>query len=360
MHISEIDTPALIVDLDLMEKNIETMASFFRGKKGKHFRPHYKTPKSPFISWKQIRSGAKGISCQKLGEAETLILSGITDLLITNEIVGDYKIKRLMSLRKHAPELTVCVDDIQNAEAISKMAAKNNVTQNVLVDVNVGQNRCGVKPGKIASTFASQVNKLKGLNLLGFQCYHGILHTLDQYKGMEYKLEAIEKCNELIVETKEAFIDSGLNIDVVSGSGTGTYKQQYMHCTEVQPGSYVLMDWKYHISAPEFDRALTVLTTIMSTNIEGGVIVDCGTKKSSVDSGQAIVKGYEGVEYSSAGDEHGVLTIKNKEINFKLGEKIELYPSHCDTTIDLHEHYHGVRDGEVEIVWPVSARGKSQ
>jgi len=360
MHISEIDTPALIVDLDLMEKNIETMASFFRDKKGKNFRPHYKTPKSPFISWKQIRSGAKGISCQKLGEAETLILSGITDLLITNEIVGDYKIKRLMSLRKHAPELIVCIDDIQNAEAISKMAVKNNVTQNVLVDVNVGQNRCGVEPGKVASAFASQVNKLKGLNLLGFQCYHGILHTLDQYKGMEYKLKAIEKCNKLIVETKEAFTESGLSTDVVSGSGTGTYKQQYQHCTEVQPGSYVLMDWKYHISAPEFERALTVLTTVMSTNRKGGVVVDCGTKKSSVDSGQAILKDYDGVEYSSAGDEHGVLTMKNKDAQFKLGEKIELYPSHCDTTIDLHENYYGVRDGKVEIIWPVTARGKSQ
>jgi 3-hydroxy-D-aspartate aldolase len=359
MNVSEIDTPALLVDLDLMEKNLKTMADFFKDKKCS-FRPHYKTPKSPFIAWKQIRSGANGISCQKMGEAETLVYAGVNDLLITNEIVGDAKLKRLMSLTKHAPDLTVCVDHPENARDISKRAVKNRLTQKLLIDVNVGQNRCGVPSGEKAAEFARNVDKLDGIEVTGFQCYHGLLHTMDQYKGMEAKLSAIEDCNRKIMETKEAFSSTGVRCDTVSGSGTGTYKQQHMHCTEVQPGSYVLMDWKYHISAPEFERALTVLTTVMSVNHKDRVIVDCGLKKASIESGMPILKNDPEANYSPSGDEHGEVIISETHGKYKLGDKIELYPSHCDTTIDLHEYYYGVRDNEVEIIWPIQARGKSR
>jgi len=356
----EIDTPSLLIDLDLMEKNLETLAGFFRGKEGKYFRPHYKTPKSPFLAAKQIESGAIGISCQKLGEAETLITAGITDVLITNEIVGDYKIEKLISLRKHAPGLMVCVDNVIPAKALSEQALKRGVKMPVLVDVNVGQNRCGVESGKPAVNFAQEVSELKGLELKGFQCYHGTLQVWDQRHGMDAKRKEMEKCNSLIVETREWMEAAGLNTEIVSGAGTGTYKGQYPVMSEVQAGSYILMDWKYHITAPEFERALTVLTTVMSTPTRNRLIVDAGYKAASTDSGMPIVKDVEGYEYSPAGDEHGILTPKEPSRELKIGEKLELYPSHCDTTINLYDRYYGVRDGKVEIIWPITARGKSQ
>jgi 3-hydroxy-D-aspartate aldolase len=339
----EIDTPALLIDIDLMEKNLETLAGFFRGKKGKDFRPHYKTPKSPFLAAKQIESGAIGISCQKLGEAETLISAGITDVLITNEIVGDYKIQKLISLRTRAPGLMVCVDNAIPAKALSEEALKRGVNMPVLVDVNVGQNRCGVEPGKSAVDFAAEVSKLRGLELKGFQCYHGTLQVWEQRYGMEAKRQEIEKCNRLIVE-----------------AGTGTYKWQYPVMSEVQAGSYILMDWKYHITAPEFGRALTVLTTVISTPARNRSIVDAGYKAASTDSGMPILKDVEGYKYQTAGDEHGILTPEESSRELKIGEKLELYPSHCDTTINLYDTYYGIRDGEVDGIWPIAARGKSQ
>lgn len=357
---SEIDTPALLIDLDLMEKNLKTLANFFKDKKGVGFRPHYKTPKSPFLAAKEIESGALGISCQKLGEAETLIMAGIKDVLITNEIVGDYKIKKLVNLKKHAPGLIVCVDNFVPATEISKEALRKKVRMPVVVEVNVGQNRCGVEPGKPAAELASEVSKLKGLDFKGFQCYHGALHTWDQRYGMEAKLKEIEKCNNLIIDTRKAMEDAGLNIEIISGSGTGTYKWQYKVITEVQAGSYILMDWHYHISAPEFERALSILTSVVSTPAETRIIVDAGFKAASTDSGMPILKDPTGFEYHSAGDEHGILTPKEPSRQLNVGDKLELYPSHCDTTINLYDNYYGIRDGEVELVWSIAARGKSQ
>ncbi|MGD9041225.1 MAG: DSD1 family PLP-dependent enzyme [Desulfobacteraceae bacterium] len=356
----DIDTPALLIDLDLMEKNIETLADFFRGKTGKYFRPHYKTPKSPLLAAKQIESGAIGISCQKLGEAETLITAGITDVLITNEIVGDYKIEKLVSFRKRAPGLMVCVDNTIAAKALSEEALKQGVRMPVLVDVNVGQNRCGVAPGRPAVDLATEVSKLKGLELKGFQCYHGTLQVWDQRYGMKAKREEMDKCNNLIVETRELMEAAGLNPEIVSGAGTGTYKWQYPVMSEVQAGSYILMDWKYHITAPEFERALTVLTTVMSTPAPSRSIVDAGYKAASTDAGMPIVKDVEGYKYETAGDEHGILKPEEPSRELGIGEKVELYPSHCDTTINLYDTYYGIRDGEVEEIWPIAARGKSQ
>jgi D-serine deaminase-like pyridoxal phosphate-dependent protein len=358
--ISEIDTPALLIDLDAMERNISTLASFFKGKKGKAFRPHFKTPKAPVIAWKEIRSGAIGISCQKVSAAEVLVSSGINDLLITNEVVGARKIRKMIGLRRHAPGLMVCVDNIDNARATSEEALRKGVKMAVLVDVNVGQNRCGVEPGKPAVELAKGSSKLRGLEFKGIQVYNGRLQMLDQWEDTEAKNRAIDHSNELTVMTREAIEDAGMDVKYVSGAGTGTYQQQYEFMTEVQAGSYPLMDWRYHISAPEFDRALSVLTTVISTPSREKAVVDCGYKCASTDSGMPIVKDVEGVEYRTAGDEHGILSIQESSTKIKLGDKVELYPSHCDTTINLYDKYYGMRDGEVEIIWDIVARGKSQ
>jgi len=360
MRISEIDTPALLIDLELMEKNLETMASFFRDKPGVDFRPHYKTPKSPFLAAKEIESGANGISCAKLGEAETLITAGITDVLITSTIVKDSKIKKLVNMRKHAPGLMVCVDNMIPAKNLSETSLKKGVRMPILIEVNVGQNRCGVLPGEPTAKLATEVSKLKGLEFKGFQCYHGALHTWDQRFGFEAKLKAIEDCNALIVDTREHLEAAGLDVEIVSGSGTGTYKWQYPFVTEVQPGSYILMDAKYHKSAPEFERALTILATVISKPEKDRLVIDVGYKSASTDSGIPVLKDIEGIDYKITCDEHGILTPTEPSRNLKLGDTVEMYPSHCDTTINLYDKFYGIRDGEVEIEWPITARGKSQ
>ena len=254
----------------------------------------------------------------------------------------------------------VCVDNIEPAKALSEEALKNGLVMPVLVDVNVGQNRCGVEAGKPAADFAKEVSGLKGLEFKGFQCYHGALHTWDQRHSMEAKLQEIEKCNKIIEKTKEEMEAQGLNVEIVSGSGTGTYKWQYPYVTEVQPGSYILMDAKYHKSAPEFERALTILATVISKPEKDRLVIDVGYKSASTDSGIPVLKDIEGIDYKITCDEHGILTPTEPSRNLTLGDTVEMYPSHCDTTINLYDKFYGIRDDEVEIVWPIAARGKSQ
>jgi len=356
MLLSEIDTPALLIDLKLLEKNIETMAEFYRSKKGKNNRSHFKCPKSPIIAWKEIRAGANGITCQKLGEAEVLVLSGINDVLISNEIVGDYKVKKMIGIKKHAPGLMVCVDNLINAKNISREALRKNVKMHVLVDVNIGKNRCGVLP-EHAVELATQVSKLKGLEFKGIQAYlGGSVHTMDQREGMEAKLKTLNAAKTLTFETKDAIEAAGLNVEIASGAGTGTYKYMYEALTETQAGTYALMDWRIHRSVPEFKRALTVLTTVMSTPSKERAIVDAGGKSIK----DAHLKDVTGVTYGGGGVEHGVLKLEKPSKEINLGDKLELYPSHADTTVNLYDKYYGIRDGEVEVVWPIYARGKSQ
>ena len=173
-------------------------------------------------------------------------------------------------------------------------------------------------------------------------------------------MREIERCNALIIETREAMEAKGLSTEIVSGAGTGTYRRQYPVMTEVQAGSYVLMDWKYHLSAPEFEPALTILTTVISTPANDRIVVDAGYKTASTDSGMPILKDVEGYAYASAGDEHGILTPIDPARPIHIGEKLELYPSHCDTTINLYDRYYGLRGSEVEVILPIAARGKSQ
>ena len=356
----EIDTPALLVNLDLMERNITTLAEFFKGKKDREFRPHFKSIKTPAIAWKQLKSGANGISCAKLAEAEVLIAAGINDVLITTEVVGDNKIKRLIGLLKNAPELKVCVDNLENAKALSVEALRRGVKLGTIVEINVGQNRCGVEPGKPAAELAKEIAKLRGLDFKGIQAYQGSLQQIDRSKGMETKKEELRLSNERTIATKEAIENAGMNVQIATGGGTGSYRQQHEILNEVQPGSYPFMDWAYHVSAPEFECALTILTTVISKPSLNRAIVDAGWKSVSTDNGQPILKEVEGVEYHTAGDEHGVLTPKSPSREIKFGSQLELYPSHCCTTVNLYDKLYGIRDGEVEVTWDILARGKSQ
>lgn len=359
--IEDIETPALLLDLEGVEYNLAKMAQYIKGE-GKFIRPHFKTHKNPFLAHKQIEAGAIGITCQKLSEAEVLAHSGIKDMLITNEIVGSQKIKRLVNLAAYT-DVKVSIENEQNAKEISEAAIKKGVVVNCLIEVNIGMNRCGVEPGKPALQLVKKILKLKSLNFLGIMAYEG--HTVFIESLEERKKEALKALNK-VSETKEILKKEGIDCQIVSCAGTGTYKitGHYPDVTEIEAGSYLTMDAKYDSIegiCGEFKKALTLLTTIISIPCEDRMILDIGMKSISKEFGMPLMKEYiEGVELVKLSEEHGIVQIqKNTQHQFNVGQKIELIPSHGCTTINLHDVYYGIRNGIVECVLPIAGRGKS-
>lgn len=360
-RVEDIETPALLIDLDVMRYNLTKMADFVK-ENNKSIRPHFKTHKSPFLAHKQIAAGAIGITCQKLSEAEVLAKSGIKDILITNEIVGKQKIKRLVNLAAYT-DVKVSIENEKNAKDISEAALEKGVVINYLIEVNIGMNRCGVEPGVPALDLVKKINTLKGLNFLGIMAYEG--HTVFIESLEERKKETL-KALQMVTETKQMLGKEGLFCQIVSCAGTGTYMitGQYPDVTEIEAGSYLTMDTKYNsIEGVRgvFKKALTLLTTIISIPSDDRMILDTGMKSISKEFGMPLLKeNIEGVELVKLSEEHGVVTVaKDARKLFNIGQKIELIPSHGCTTINLHDIYYGIRSGIVECVLPIEARGKS-
>lgn len=356
MPLQELDTPALVIDLAVMEKNISTMAGYFAGV-GANLRPHVKTHKCPIIAHKQLQAGAKGITCSKLGEADVMVQSGIRDILIANEIVGTHKIKRLVELARQA-EIIVAVDDEKNIRDLAEASRAAGTSIGVLVDVNVGMNRCGVEPGQQALDLARTVQGERGLVFKGIMGYEG--HVV----GLTDTGERTRKGREsmkLLVETKDLIEKSGLAVQVVSSGGTGTYNISgpYPGVTEIQAGSYIFMDAHYRETGIDFGCALTLLATVVSLHLPDRIITDAGIKTITAEFGLPKVKGLEELEVIGLNEEHGKLRTKTGISPVKIGDKIELIPGHGCTTINLHDRYYAVRNGKVEAVFPILARGKS-
>ena len=358
--IKEIETPALLLDLDKVEYNINKMANFVKEKK-MLIRPHFKTHKSPFLSHLQIKAGANGVTCQKLSEAEVLAKSGIRDILITNEIVGDQKIRRLVNLAAYT-DLKVSIENFRNAEDISRYALEKGVVVNYLVELNIGMNRCGVDPGEPAVKLVQKINKLQGLKFLGIMAYEG--HTVFIKSYEERKTETI-KALKKVSETKRMLKKNGINCEIVSCGSTGTYMitGTYPDVTEIESGSYLTMDMKYHAIegvGGTFKTALSLLVTVISIPSDNRIILDAGMKAISKDMGMPLLKEkIEGFELYKLAEEHGYAEgLKSVKNIFSIGQKIELLPSHGCTTINLHDVYYGIRSGIVECVLPIEARGK--
>lgn len=352
----EIDTPALLVDVAVMEANLRRMADFFVGR-GAKLRPHAKTHKCPIIAQKQLDLGAIGITCAKLGEAEALIAGGIQDILIANQIVGEHKISRLTELAQRA-NLTVAVDNPENISALSRAAADKRVKMSVLVEVDIGMGRCGVLPGQGALTLAQQVSRSPGLSFAGLMGYEGHLIFVPSLK------ERTERCREamgLLLETKDLIEKAGLPVSIVSGGGTGTYAitGDIPGITEVQAGSYLFMDTRYRgIEGLEaFDVALTLLTTVISRPQKGRAVIDSGRKAIAQDFGLPEIKDHPGAKLVALAEEHGIVTLEETDQDWRVGDKIELIVSHCCTTINLHDRYFAIRNGSLEAIWPIAARG---
>jgi D-serine deaminase-like pyridoxal phosphate-dependent protein len=354
-HKTEVDTPALLLYMDAVERNIATMASFFSDKSCK-LRPHIKTHKLPLIAHKQMAAGAIGITCAKLGEAKIFLEAGIENVLIANEIVGDGKIQKLINLSNYG-NLIVCVDNFENGRNVSEAARKIGRKINFLVEINVGLNRCGVRPGKPALEFVQKIMGLKNLVFRGLMGYEGGLFIND----IEAKKKKCIECNKLLVETKDLIEKNGFPIEIVTAGGSNTFNFTglYPGITDIQVGSYVTMDSHNRFYGLDFEQAITVLTTVISRPERERAVTDSGMKSLSTDEGLPICK-ESGIAVFRLNEEHGHLRIENPDHDLSVGDKIELIPSHGCTTIPLHDRYIIIRNDYVESVAEIYARGASQ
>lgn len=361
--IDEIDTPALVVDLAAFEQNLRKLAEYTRAA-GVRLRPHAKTHKSPVIALKQIALGAVGQCCQKVGEAEVLVRGGVKDVLVSNEIVGMRKLRRLAALAKDAT-ISLCFDSIEQVEPASRAAREFDVELGGFVEIEVGMNRCGIQPGAAARDLARAIADAPGLKFRGLQAYHGSAQHLATYAERE---QAIQRAKAAVVETIKALKESGISCEFVSGAGSGTYAMEAMSgvWNEIQAGSYIFMDTEYARIQDkdgnpfsDFQHSLFVLATVMSVPNAEHAIVDAGLKAYSAEKGPPWVHGRKGIEVTGMSDEHGRLKLSPSAERLKLGDKVMLIPGHCDPTINLHEWYVGIRHGRVEALWPIAARGAS-
>jgi len=352
---AELDTPALLIDLDVMERNLETAAAFFRSVKA-DLRPHTKTSKCPIIARKQIEAGAIGVCCAKVGEAEQMVFGGVENILIANQVVGRSKVARLMSLARRA-RMKVAVDDPQNVKDLSEAAQAFGADLDVLVEVNVGMDRCGVEPGQPVAELAKVVTRSKGLRFMGLMGYEGHLQNVTPFEKREAEAK---KAMALLLQSKESVEKAGIPIEVVSAGGTGTYNitGRISGITEIEAGSYVFMDAAYRKVLQDFECALTVLTTVISRPAPNRAVVDIGRKSISNDMGMPVVFNVPGATLVGLSEEHGTLTVEGDASQLRPGDKIEILPSHGDTTINIHSHYFATRKGKLEAIWEIVGRGK--
>ena len=362
----ELDTPALCVDLDKMEKNISLMQAALK-QNGLPSRPHSKTHKCAAIAKYQLATGSIGICCAKLSEAEAMAANGIDKILMTTSNPSKNKIKRAMALRKAHPAFIQAVDEEQNARDLSEAAKAAGVVADVVIDVAVGT-RSGIPPGDGAVALAQLVDKLPSLKLRGILSYDG---GVQHAKGFAARKERALKAIEPNVATFEAMKKSGLNLEIFSGGGTGTYN--IMHAvpgfTDVQVGSYLFMDMQYLAIGSErggevfddFAPSLTVLTTVLNNRFPGRLTTDAGAKALTLNTPTAGVIGEPGMEYNAGSDEFGVIRFTSPPSKeYKIGDLLEVIVPHCDPVVNEFDQIYGIRKDKVEVVWPITGRGKSQ
>ena len=358
---AEIDTPALVLDLDAFEANLDRMAALLAPTAVK-LRAHAKTHKSPVIAHLQMARGAVGQCVQKVAEAEVLAWGGVPDILVSNEVVGARKLARFAALTRLA-RMAICADDPAQVAAIEAVAAATNQRLTVLVEIDPGAGRCGVAPGTEAAALAGRIAGSRSLRFGGLQAYHG---SAQHKRTPAERRTLIGAAAEGARRTVDLLRQQGIDCPIVGGGGTGTFllEAQSGVYTEIQAGSYAFMDADYArnldaagLPVTTFRHALFVLATVMSAARPGVAVLDAGHKAVAVDSGMPTVWQRPELRYTGASDEHGELEAGSETTMPKLGEKLRLVPGHCDPTIDRHDWYVGVRAGRVECLWPVAARG---
>ena len=375
--ISAIDTPALVVDLDAMERNLAAMAAFASQHKVR-LRPHAKMHKSAVLAKLQIAAGAVGVCVQKTSEAEALVAGGVHNIFISNEVISPAKLARVAALTRavapHGGKIAICVDAI---EGISRLATSMNEARvasgmateiDVFIEINVGQNRCGVEPGAPAVALALEIRKHPALNFAGLQAYHGKAQHL---RSPAERQQAITDAIAAVVQTRQLIEAEGIAVGLVTGAGTGTAVLEAASGVygELQAGSYLFMDADYaanqpDVNQPHFEHALFVKTQVISTHSTHAVC-DAGHKSHAIDSGLPKVYAFSErtqLDYFNGGDEHGVLRPAAGSTRLPhLGSMVWLIPGHCDPTVNLYNELIGVRGGllkgVVESIIKIDGRG---
>ena len=363
MSEEDIQTPCLVLDLDALERNIKKMGDYAAAQGMRH-RVHGKMHKSVDVAkLQQALGGACGVCCQKVSEAEVFARGGIRDVLVSNQVRHPAKIDRLARIPKLGARAICCVDDITNVADLSEAAVRHGTIIECLVEIDCGAGRCGVAATPAVVEIAMAIDVASGLKFAGLQAYQGAMQHLDSYEERKAKIAVAVAMVKDAVDTLRA---QGLDCDIVGGGGTGSY---YFESTsgvynELQCGSYAFMDADYgrildkdgnRIDQGEWENAMFILTSVMSHVKADKAIVDAGLKVQSVDSGLPVIYGRDDVEYIKCSDEHGV--VLDTDGVLKINDKLKLVPGHCDPTANVHDWYVGVRNGKVETVWPISARG---
>jgi D-serine deaminase-like pyridoxal phosphate-dependent protein len=351
--ISEIPTPALVLDIAAMERNIRRMAEFFADGPCR-LRPHFKAHKTPQIAKRQLAAGScTGLTCATVAEAEA-VAEFCDDILIANEVIGPDKCARVAALAKRV-DVKIAVDSPEGLTQIAAAARAAGSTVGVLVDINVGLPRCGVQPGEPALALARRIADTASVELRGAMGYEG--HVVGR-EDREKRRSGAEKAMEALLTSARIMREAGLPCEIVSAGGTGTYDiTGRMHgITEVQAGSYVLMDTAYAKLDIPFERAFSILATVLSRPSPALCVADCGLKACTEDHGNPEVKGHEGASVLFLSDEHATITLP-PESPIKVGDRIELWPSHIDPTINLHDVFYVVDGEKVIDTWSIAARG---
>jgi 3-hydroxy-D-aspartate aldolase len=361
---SRIPTPALVLDLDAFERNVARMAEHCKVN-GLGLRPHAKTHKSVTVAKAQIAAGALGICCAKLGEAEAMAAGGIKSILITSPVVTAQGIERLMTLNAKLPDLMVVVDNPENARALAAAAHEYKRVLKVLVDLDIGLHRTGIRPGDDATELAELLDAAEYLELRGLQAYAGhLMHVHDFAERREKSLAAMK----VLGDQRDALKAAGLCCDILTGGGTGTYNidPEASVLTELQGGSYIFMDKQYHDVALgngagfPFETSLFVQMSVVSNNTKNLATTDAGFKSFSTDAEppKLLSGAPEGAGYFFFGDEQGGILLPDGA-RLALGATLTAMTPHCDPTVNLYDAYHVVRGDVLVDIWPIEARGRS-
>jgi D-serine deaminase-like pyridoxal phosphate-dependent protein len=341
---SQIKTPALVVDLDAMEANLKKMAAFF-AQGTSRLRPHYKNHKCVALARRQLAAGAIGITCATLGEAEALARNGIGGILLANEIAGATAIERLVQIAR-VTDIMVGVDNERTVAALSAASARAKVPLSVVVDVNTGMGRCGVLPGEPVLALA-QLAVAQGLRVRGVIGYEG--HCVRLAPGPD-KVKAVHQAMGKLVDSANLARTHGLPMEIVSAGGTGTYSisGRFPGVTEIQGGSYLLMDTDYQTVCPDFDPAISLLGTVISRSGNERLILDIGLKEISGERGLPVLKNADGAKLRRLNAEHAIVDIVDPNFPAQVGDQLEIWVHYSDATVNLHRHMYGLRDGHVE------------
>lgn len=362
----ELDTPALCVDLDLLEANLDKMAATM-ARNGIASRPHGKTHKCPTIAQMQMDRGSVGICTAKVSEAEAMFQNGIDQILNTTGNVTPTKINRAMNLRAQCPGFIQATDSEPNARLLSEAAVAKGIVADVVVDVDPGIRRTGTPFGQPALRLAQLIDQLPGLRFRGMLCYDAAAQHVVGFETR--KAQTLERMTQA-TDTFNLMNASGLNTEIFSGGGTGTYNIDHdtVGMTDVQVGSYVFMDAQYISIGGEEDQevysdfatSLTIMTTVLNDQYEGRATSDAGAKACTINQPWPIIKGESGMTYRSGSDEFGTIIYgEDPSRSYKVSDKLEVIVSHCDPVVNLYDQMYAIRGDVVEAVWPISARGMS-